>query len=135
MSLFPQAPSPAAALSAIPTGSNAPSPASPYFLIFFASVEESTGKSWCPDCVRVEPTIEQHVPQARSSLIYVGQRADWKSPENAFRQAFGLKGVPTIVRVESSADQGSLQAHIASAPKLVEGEILDEAKLKDFLRI
>ena len=73
MSLFPSAPSPASATSVIP---NSTSPSKPYFLIFFASVDEQTGKSWCPDCVRVEKTISELVPESRSSLIYVGQRSE-----------------------------------------------------------
>lgn len=46
-----------------------------------------------------------------SRLIRTSSLCSWKSPDNAFRTSFGLKGVPTIIRVESSADEGSLQAH------------------------
>lgn len=43
--------------------------------VFFASPSETTGgKSWCPDCTRVEPTLAKCLPEDRSTLVYVGER-------------------------------------------------------------
>jgi len=43
--------------------------------VFFASPSEATGgKSWCPDCVRVEGTLAKCLPEHRSTLVYVGER-------------------------------------------------------------
>jgi len=118
---------PAIALAAAKAAS--PSPLSPHYLIFFASIDENTGRSWCPDCRAVEGPLSA-VPEGQSTLIFVGQRAEWKDPNNPFRLEFGLTGVPTILRVESA---DSLDHDTHSAARLVEDEILDEAKLKKFL--
>jgi hypothetical protein len=33
-------------------------------------------------------------------IVYAGQRAEWKDPANAWRQApFSVKGVPTLIKV------------------------------------
>ncbi|KAK4058375.1 hypothetical protein OIO90_000533 [Microbotryomycetes sp. JL221] len=121
MLIPPTEQTPDSVLSAIPTNTSS---SNPHFLIFFASVEPDTGRSWCPDCRVVEPTIDKHVPDNNST---------WKTPDNAYRKAFGISAVPTILRVES-ADKSSLSNQLSSARKLVEGEILDEVKLKDFLK-
>ncbi|KAK4051879.1 hypothetical protein OIV83_002584 [Microbotryomycetes sp. JL201] len=160
---------PESVLEAVPPNTSS---SKPHFLIFFASVDPDTGKSWCPDCRDVEPTIEQHVPDTVSTLVYVGQRNElsdhssyiytdaapqrggqeaphncvknradtvaghicrWKHPDNAFRKAFGISAVPTILRLESS-DKSSLMSQLSSAPRLVERDILDQQKLQQFLK-
>lgn len=52
--------------------------------------------------------------QTHDSSLLIGHHFfsyRWKSPDNAFRKAFGLKAVPSIIRVESSA-QDSLADHV-----------------------
>ncbi|KAM0788351.1 hypothetical protein ACM66B_001492 [Microbotryomycetes sp. NB124-2] len=128
--LPPSSQSPESVLDAVPPSTSS---SNPHFLILFASVDPQTGQSWCPDCRDVEPAIEKHVPQQRSTLVYVGQRNEWKTPDNAYRKAFGISAVPTIIRLESG-DKANLTSQISSAQKLVEGEILDESRLKEFLK-
>jgi len=75
------------------------------FLIFYSSRDES-GELWCPDCRAVDALIrESFGPEGHSGIIvYVGQRAEWKSPANAFRgDPWNVQSVPTIIRVRDGA--------------------------------
>ncbi|GAA5868403.1 hypothetical protein JCM1840_006980 [Sporobolomyces johnsonii] len=114
--------SPEAVLSQIPPST---SPSSPHYLIFFAP--------WCPDCLATQSAIEQRVPESNSTLVYVGERDQWKTPENPFRKApFNISKIPTIVRVEQGGE--SLQGSLESALRLVEGELRDETKFEQFVK-
>ncbi|BGP14563.1 hypothetical protein JCM10213_001912 [Rhodosporidiobolus nylandii] len=128
--LFPASPqSPGAILSQIPPST---SPSSPHFLVFFSSVDENTGKPWCPDCADVQDEVERLVPERRSTLVFVGQRNEWKTPENPFRQApFSISKIPTIIRVEQGGD--SVANSLDSAPRLVEADLRDADKFKQFV--
>ncbi|KAH9858329.1 hypothetical protein C2E23DRAFT_177243 [Lenzites betulinus] len=92
------------------------------FLIFYAS-RDANGRLWCPDCVAVENLVQQTFgPSDGPSgvLVYVGQRADWKSPSNAFRAGpWHLNSIPTIIRTRDGA-------------RLVEDEITE--RLAAFVR-
>ncbi|KAH7886040.1 hypothetical protein F5I97DRAFT_1810045 [Phlebopus sp. FC_14] len=72
------------------------------YLVFFSSRVE--GKLWCPDCVAVEELIyktfgPEQGPSA--AVVYVGQRSEWKSPDNIFRREPWprLTAIPTIIRL------------------------------------
>ncbi|XP_020628888.1 thioredoxin domain-containing protein 17-like [Orbicella faveolata] len=70
-------------------------------VMFIGSMNES-GESWCPDCREVEPVVEAALQQASSDLVFilviVGDKPEWKSPENEFRKSeFKLTEIPTIV--------------------------------------
>jgi len=87
------------------------------FVIFYASRDES-GEMWCPDCRDVEDIITRTFASAddgpSGSIIYVGQRAEWKTERNKFRSApWRIQSIPTIVKLKESAEVG----------RLVEGEI------------
>ncbi|CEQ41879.1 SPOSA6832_03643, partial [Sporobolomyces salmonicolor] len=134
--------SPEAVLSQIPSST---SPSAPHYLIFFAP--------WCPDCLATQSAIEQRVPESNSTLVYVGERqqcvifrsdstdtpradrrpARWKTPDNPFRKApFNISKIPTIVRVEQGGE--ALHGSLESAPRLVEGELRDDAKFEQFVK-
>ncbi|KAK6021503.1 hypothetical protein OSTOST_12824, partial [Ostertagia ostertagi] len=74
------------------------------FVLFTGSKVD--GKSWCPDCVAAEPTIESvlHSEDAKSLdatfiTCFVGGREYWKNPTCPFRTdpAFKLTCVPTLI--------------------------------------
>ncbi|KAI6120674.1 hypothetical protein EDD16DRAFT_1574764 [Pisolithus croceorrhizus] len=71
------------------------------YLIFFSSRVD--GRMWCPDCVAVEKLVnETFVPESGPSaaVVYVGQKAEWKSQDNAFRKGpWHITSIPTIVRL------------------------------------
>jgi len=71
------------------------------FLIFYSSIVD--GKLWCPDCVAVDNLVRETFSAADSPsalIVYVGDRAQWKSPSNAFRgDPWELTSIPTIVKL------------------------------------
>ncbi|GAA6013717.1 hypothetical protein JCM8202_000787 [Rhodotorula sphaerocarpa] len=105
----------------------------PHFLVFFASVDPQTGKPWCPDCSEVQSEVDRLVPEKSSTLVFVGDRDEWKKPENAFRQRpFNISKIPTIIRIQGSAD--NVAAELDSAPRLVESELRDKSKFEQFVK-
>eukprot|EP00794_Sanderia_malayensis_P014037 gene14037-15496_t len=71
------------------------------------------GQSWCPDCVRAEPVIEECLKKVEDSnavfiLCNVGGRAVWKDPNNEFRtlDKFKLKGIPTLLKYNTAQRLG-----------------------------
>jgi len=75
-------------------------------LVFFSSRNEE-GRMWCPDCRDVEQLIQDtfKTPDSPPALIvYVGQRSEWKTPSNPFRNdPFHLRAIPTVIRVDDGA--------------------------------
>ncbi|BHF61259.1 Thioredoxin domain-containing protein 17 [Sparganum proliferum] len=65
------------------------------FVYFIASPDE-TGQSWCPDCRRAQPFVDE----ARTQLP---ENAIWKDPQNEFRVCpkLAVKKVPTILEFET----------------------------------
>ncbi|GAA5877870.1 hypothetical protein JCM16303_000267 [Sporobolomyces ruberrimus] len=129
--LFPSSgQSPESVLSSIPSSTSS---SSPHYLVFLSSVDPSSGQMWCGDCRDTQSTIEQLVPDNQSQLVFVGEKQEWKSPDSPWRKApFNLKAIPTIIKVEESS-KDSLQSSIESAPRLVEGDLRDESKFKQFV--
>jgi thiol-disulfide isomerase/thioredoxin len=70
--------------------------------VLFTGSKGPDGKSWCPDCVKADPVIEECTKFAPpSSLVVfcgVGERAFWKDQSNIFRQKLGIKSVPTLMK-------------------------------------
>lgn len=76
----------------------------PVFILFTGSKDQS-GHSWCPDCVKADPVIEQAVDDGLTDAAtfitcFVGPREYWKDPNNPFRTHKELKitSVPTIIK-------------------------------------
>ncbi|EAU92534.1 hypothetical protein CC1G_06545 [Coprinopsis cinerea okayama7 len=95
------------------------------YLIFYASVVD--GKMWCPDCVDVDPLIQEAFSgedKPGALLVYVGNRTQWKTPSNIFRQApWKVTGVPAIVKVKDGHP----------GERIVEGEITRD-RLAEFVK-
>ncbi|GAA5994865.1 hypothetical protein JCM5350_001730 [Sporobolomyces pararoseus] len=131
--LFPSSTgqTPDSVLSSIPSSTSS---SSPHYLVFLSSIDPSSGQMWCADCRDTQSTIEKLVPENQSQLVFVGEKQEWKSPESPWRQApFNLKAIPTIIKVEQASSKDSLQSSIETAPRLVEGDLRDEAKFKSFV--
>lgn len=84
--------------------------------LFFASIDPSTGESWCPDCRAASPVIQRLVSSSEAPMnllyCYVGAREDWKNkPENHYRThpSAMVKSVPTLVRYQAGTEQGRLE--------------------------
>lgn len=90
------------------------------FVIFYSSITTEDGQMWCADCRAVEDlvrnTFSDEGPAAL--VIYVGDRIQWKSPSNIYRQEpWKITNVPTIVRLREGQDVGRL----ASDSDIIEG--------------
>lgn len=72
--------------------------------VLFTGSKDKNGKSWCPDCVKADPAIEEALKDAPEDIIFitctVGNREFWKDPNNIFRtdQDLKLKSVPTLIK-------------------------------------
>ena len=74
-------------------------------LLFMASIDPETGKSWCPDCRDADPVVNDTLdswsktsPSSILITVYVGERANWKNPSNIFRgEPYFIKAVPTLM--------------------------------------
>ncbi|GIM11284.1 hypothetical protein Vretimale_14807, partial [Volvox reticuliferus] len=74
----------------------------PHYIVFTADNDPSTGKPWCPDCVRAVPPIQAAAARSPGTLleVTVGPRSAWKgNPSHPFRVDPQLKltGVPTLL--------------------------------------
>jgi len=79
------------------------------FIIFFSSITD--GQMWCPDCRAVEDIVKATfaVDGPAALVVYVGNREQWKSPLNIYRQVpWKITNVPTIVRLREGEDVGRL---------------------------
>lgn len=87
------------------------------FVIFYASRDES-GRMWCPDCRDVEDVVTRTFAPADGPsglIVYVGQKAEWKTEKNVFRSMpWHIESIPTIVKLKDKAE----------VSRLVEGEII-----------
>lgn len=70
--LPPTTQTPQSVLSSIPSTASLKDP---FFVIFFASIDES-GRPWCGDCSAAEGVIARTISEERSALVYVGQRPE-----------------------------------------------------------
>ncbi|EPQ28613.1 uncharacterized protein PFL1_03916 [Pseudozyma flocculosa PF-1] len=97
------------------THTTPPSPtsaaASTHYLVFFSS----GSPPWCPDCVDAQPAIqsvfvdEKATNGAHAYMILVGEKPEWKTPENRYRKEYGLKCIPTILRIENGKETARLE--------------------------
>ncbi|CCM00024.1 uncharacterized protein FIBRA_02050 [Fibroporia radiculosa] len=76
------------------------------FLVFYSS-RDASGALWCPDCIAVDRLVQNTFGPSdgpSALIVYVGQKAEWKSPTNPFRgEPWKVESVPTIIRVQDGA--------------------------------
>lgn len=75
-------------------------------VILFAASLNNDKVSWCPDCRKADPVINQCIQELEPTLepdftfitVYCGQKDEWKSPNNEFRKSpeFKVDCVPTL---------------------------------------
>ncbi|KAF9486574.1 hypothetical protein BDN70DRAFT_902643 [Pholiota conissans] len=72
-----------------------------HYIIFYSSVVD--GQMWCPDCRAVEELVKEAFSEdspASGLIVYVGDRTQWKTPSNIYRQnPWHISSVPTIVKL------------------------------------
>ncbi|EPE27684.1 Thioredoxin-like protein [Glarea lozoyensis ATCC 20868] len=96
------------------------------YIIFYASINPSTGKSWCGDCRDAEPLIERRFAEEGRDVevVFVGVKTVWRDPENVWKKKpFAVEKLPTLLKI--TGDKWD---------KLVEADVYDQAKLDAFLK-
>lgn len=77
-------------------------------LLFYASLDQATGRSWCGDCRDLDPVIESLATNELKDKdvtlvkVYVGQKHIWKDPKNFFKQCdHKITAVPTLINTKT----------------------------------
>ncbi|KAI0800745.1 hypothetical protein C8Q74DRAFT_1364431 [Fomes fomentarius] len=90
------------------------------YLVFYSSRDQN-GNLWCPDCRRIESWVQDAFGPADkppATIVYVGQRAEWKTPSNPFRaRPWEVESIPTVIRTKDGTklfDQEISQESLAS---------------------
>ncbi|KAG8423986.1 hypothetical protein J3458_000827 [Metarhizium acridum] len=107
-----------------------PGSASRAFIVFISSEDPETKQPWCPDVRASWPHIQaafggEDAPTV--SVVEVGQRPEWRNPENVFRKNWNVNGVPTLAKYER------VDGEVVETARLDENGIMDEAKLRGFI--
>lgn len=92
----------------------------PRVAFFNAATDPSTGKPWCPDCVKALAGINAAVAKAGGSLLEVdvGTRSQWRGVVDHVARVSPPKisGVPTLVAYGGDGEEvGRLGARLESA--------------------
>ena len=77
------------------------------FVLFTGAVQESTGRSWCGDCVRADPVIKKVMGETKDSVLLVVScdRAEYRDPNYVYRtdEVIRLTCVPTLMNWNNPA--------------------------------
>ncbi|KAK8078783.1 hypothetical protein PG994_002590 [Apiospora phragmitis] len=102
----------------------------PVFLLFIASKDPATGKSWCPDVRASLPHIEAAFSADDAptvGFVEVGQKPEWRERDNVFRTKWNVNNVPTLARFELVGGK------VTEEGRMTEDGIMDPATLKAFM--
>ncbi|KAJ5217267.1 DUF953 domain protein [Penicillium chermesinum] len=105
-------------------------PHSMLFIAFVSSDDPATGQPWCPDVRAALPHIKAAFAAEETppvGLVTVGQKPEWKDPDNLYRKTWNVSGIPTLARYQR------VNGEVTETGKVTEVEILDSAKFKAFL--
>ncbi|KAI8331580.1 hypothetical protein BC941DRAFT_360279 [Chlamydoabsidia padenii] len=98
------------------------------FVVFFGTELETTGQSWCPDCVIADPLIRKALVDVTGAVLIeapVGLRNEWKgNTSHPFRVKYNVPALPTLYKWSKNGPG----AH------LVEEEAADINKLTAFVQ-
>ncbi|KAG5920046.1 hypothetical protein E4U42_006329 [Claviceps africana] len=100
------------------------------FLIFISSDDPETRQPWCPDVRASWPHVVAAFEGQISpvlNVIKVGQRGEWKDPDNVYRKKWNVHGVPTLARFER------VNGVVVETARLDESGIMDVGTLHAFL--
>ncbi|TKY85882.1 hypothetical protein EX895_005423 [Sporisorium graminicola] len=79
----------------------------PQYLIFFSSGTPP----WCPDCVDAQPAVQEVFAAGNvdGHIVLVGEKPEWKTPENRFRKEYAIRCIPTITKVVDGKEVARLE--------------------------
>ncbi|OWZ67703.1 hypothetical protein AYX15_01376 [Cryptococcus neoformans] len=104
---------------------NGPTAPAISYIVFYSNIVD--GQMWCPDCRAVENVVKETFDapdKPNAAIFWVGNRQEWRTPNNQARTEWNVNSVPTILRLENGKETG----------RLVEDEILDKARLQAFIK-
>lgn len=110
------------------------------FIIFYSSYDPNTGQMWCGDCVELQSNLinvfedeKYQALQDQLIYVYVGERDQWRSSDNVFKQSpWSIVKLPTILKV-SPGEQPLSERIALSDSRLVENEANNREKLVNYL--
>lgn len=75
----------------------------PVFVLFTGTKSQSTGMSWCPDCVRADPVIHSALEQVTGGCVLLEctvDREPYRKPDYPYRidSKIRLTCVPTLMK-------------------------------------
>ncbi|KAH8881695.1 thioredoxin-like protein 5 [Thozetella sp. PMI_491] len=105
-------------------------PAKKFFIAYVASADPATGQPWCPDVRVALPLITtifsaEDAPEA--ALVRVGQKPEWKDPNNFYRTNWDVQFIPTLVRYQT------VDGQVKEVARLDGDDILDENKIREWM--
>ncbi|CAG8037383.1 unnamed protein product [Penicillium salamii] len=105
-------------------------PGSKFFIAFISGSDPITKQAWCPDVRAAMPSINaafagDDTPEL--AIVEVGQKPEWNNPQNVYRTTWATRNIPALVRYQQ------VDGEVIETGRLVEGEILNEQKLQDFM--
>ncbi|GAB0133990.1 hypothetical protein EsDP_00002378 [Epichloe bromicola] len=100
------------------------------FIIFISSEDPETKQPWCPDVRASWPHVvaafEGHSSHTLN-VVEVGQRPEWRDPDNVYRKNWNVHGVPTLARFQR------VNGEVVETARLDENGIMDVQALHAFL--
>ncbi|WRT69826.1 uncharacterized protein IL334_006817 [Kwoniella shivajii] len=95
------------------------------YLVFYSDVVD--GQMWCPDCRAVEQIVKDLFDASdkpKAIIYWVGDKPEWRTPNNKARVDWNVQSVPTILRIENGKE----------IARIVEDDILDTTSMQDFMK-
>ncbi|KAF7715631.1 Uncharacterized protein PECH_002472 [Penicillium ucsense] len=99
-------------------------------IAFISGNDPVTQQPWCPDVRDALPHLDAAfaAPDAPAvAVISVGEKLVWKDSKNVYRTQWGINNIPALVRYQR------VDGEVKETKRLIEGEILDKAKVQAFL--
>ena len=101
-----------------------------FFLYCHGSYDENTGSSWCSDCDKTRPVIEEQLKKLNGNekalfvKLPVDTKQEWSNQQHLYRthKKLMMKGVPTLVFYSQGEEFG----------RFVELDIMDKDVINDF---
>ncbi|KAJ5469508.1 hypothetical protein N7539_009126 [Penicillium diatomitis] len=109
---------------------SSPSNQTSAIIAFISGNDPVTQQPWCPDVRDALPHLDAAfaAPDAPAvAVISVGEKLVWKDPMNVYRTQWGINNIPALVRYQH------VDGEVKETKRLIEGEILDKAKVQAFL--